>query len=100
MPRSKTTLHVNDQRVRDLITWARRERVILSRVTIGDVELDLADSHLSGKLAEPKPSQTDSEAAQTLYERYGGKVLADFRSDTGDAPTSAEENMMAAGEEE
>ena len=96
MPRAKTTLHVNDQRVRDLLSWAHSQKIVLSRVSIGDVELELQDTRLSGRLAEPKPSQTDGEAAQTLYERYGGNVLADFRSGTGDAPSSAEENMMAA----
>lgn len=91
---AKPKLTPTDQRVRSLLQWARAEKIVLSSVTIGDVSLELQDTHLAGKLAEPKMSSGPVGDGRDLFRKYGGKVLRDFEAGS-EAPESVE-NMQDA----
>lgn len=91
-----TKRNEGDQRVRDLILWARAEKIVLTRLRIGDVELELADTHLAGKLAGPKPGRTEAEAVSDLYRHYGGAALAQLEDAAETARTA---NMQDAEDE-
>lgn len=67
-----------DERLRDLLLWLRKERIICTEITVGDVSLTLNDMALAhaltaptaGKLADP----TESDV-RNLYAEYGGKAI-------------------------
>lgn len=91
MPKPK--LHPTDARIRDLLRWCRAEKIVLARVQIADVELELQDTHLAGKLAGPKVASGSVGDGSDLFRRYGGEVLAKFEQD---GAVSADENMQDA----
>lgn len=67
-----------DGRIRDLLLWLRKERIVCTELTVGDVSLTLNDMVLAreltapvaGKLADP----TESDV-RNLYAEYGGKAI-------------------------
>ena len=88
MPAKK--LHPVDERVRQLLTWARAERIMLTRLELGDVVLELTDTHLGGRLAEPRAAQSDGEAAKSLFAKFGGALLVKAEGEQSEV----EKNMM------
>lgn len=97
MPKPK--LHPTDARIRDLLRWARAEKIVLSRVHLGDVELEMSDTHLAGKLAGPKISGGPVGDGSDLFRKYGGSVLQKFEQGGG-ASSEAEANMQDAEDED
>lgn len=66
----------NDKRVREMILWARKERIVLSMLQIGDIELHIA-ADLS--LVVPPPSLANVKPNQDQYELFGGQALERLR---------------------
>lgn len=64
-----------------LLLWARKERIAVSSIRVGDVELQLMDTALASTTPAPK---SESELRQSLYERYGGEVLSAATKDDED----------------
>lgn len=74
-PKTKTTASTSpgtdDQRARDLVLWCRRQGIHITRVRVGDVELDgMADLR---RIPSVDPGLT--EPASNWREHYGGAAL-------------------------
>jgi len=70
----KKTAITDDSRIRDLLMWARKQRIVVSTISVGDVHMTVADLGMAG---EKKTAKTDEERKANLYEQYGGKPLQD-----------------------
>lgn len=73
--------------VRELIEWARGERLILARVRVGAVEIEIAaDAGGSAEYKRPTAAEL-AEASRGLYEQFGGSLFAEAvaRSRGGEA---------------
>ena len=79
-PKTKTTSSRrpgDDARARDLLTWARLQGIHVSRLRVGDVELDgVIDLR---RVALPSP--TDDARATDLRAEFGGAGLDRMRAD-------------------
>jgi hypothetical protein len=61
---------------KDILLWARGKRIALTRVKVGEVELDIA-ADLA--LAPTAPSLTSPRPEADPYETFGGPQLAKLR---------------------
>lgn len=66
----------DDERARAWLLWARGERFAISRVKVGDVELEIA-ADLS--LMPSAPSLASPRPENDPYETYGGPALQRLR---------------------
>ena len=69
-----------DERLRDLLLWLRKERIICTEITVGDVSLTLNDMALAqAELSRVTPTVGTPEDAESdvrnLYAEYGGKAI-------------------------
>lgn len=90
MASSRNTVRVtgDDARVRDMLLWARRERIVVNRIVVGDVQLDCNDLAL---VAQYQPPRSDEEAAANLYARYGGDALDEAAKESEEMTTLEED---------
>lgn len=59
--------------VKELILWARKERVVLGRVTIGDVTVEIADMiPAAGNVDIARPPDVGN-----LYRTFGGDAVVE-----------------------
>ena len=71
-----------------MLLWARSERIALSRVKVGDVEIDVA-ADLA--LAPSSPSLANPRPAEDPSAKFGGEALARLREqERQDTPPDAE----------
>lgn len=69
------------QVARELILWARQNRVIVTDLTVGGVSLQLQDLSLAASLTPTKTSDEEIAAAgRNMYREYGGKLLDDIEA--------------------
>jgi len=61
--------------LKDLLLWARKERIVLSQVSIGNVTVLAQDMQIGEKMAERRANVTSSSPEQDAYQRYGGDLL-------------------------
>lgn len=54
--------------IKDLVLWARRERIAVDALTVGTISMQFRDLALGGPATTQK---SDAEAASTIYEKYG-----------------------------
>ena len=82
---SKCAPSGDDDRARALLLWAREQRFVLSRVRVGEVELEVA-ADLS--LAPSAPSLSSPRPEHDPYETFGGAALARLREQEAEAERS------------
>jgi hypothetical protein len=58
---------------KDLILWARKERINISHITVGSISLVMVDNHALRELAQPTDPAPD--VRQGIYAQYGGGLL-------------------------
>ncbi len=81
MPPKTMTLTPTDERVRDLLLWLRKERIVCTELTVGDVSLVVNDMALAASLvpsatsAEAHGADDEEAARRNLYAQYGGKAI-------------------------
>lgn len=84
MPSEKKTTSSThtDERVRELLLWLRRERIVCTEVTVGDITLTVNDMVLAASLVGPPPTSkesmdaaTDDAGRRNLYAQYGGTAI-------------------------
>lgn len=66
-----------DERIRELLLWLRRESIVCTEITVGDVSISLHDMALAHSLTAPvagKTTPTESDV-RNLYAEYGGKAI-------------------------
>lgn len=63
--------------MREFLLWARRQRFALSRVKLGELEVDIAADL---ELAPSAPSLATPAPSEDPYETFGGTVLAKLRA--------------------
>lgn len=80
----KTEINDDNERIKDLILWARRHRVSLSQLTVGDVSVIMTDLALG---AETKPAQASEKSASDLYREYGGKAYDELEKQAAELET-------------
>lgn len=68
------------QTIRDLILWARKERINISHVTVGAISLVMVDNAALRELAQPRETTPDKPGG--IYSQFGGAILG-----TEQAPT-------------
>jgi hypothetical protein len=61
--------------VKELVLWARKNGIVLARAKSGAVELDIL------AMGAPSTLPSEAEAKQTLYEQFGGELLAAAEQD-------------------
>lgn len=61
--------------IRDLILWARKERINLSHVTVGQISLIMVDNAALGLELTRRGEETEPKGPGGLYEQYGGALL-------------------------
>ncbi len=73
-----------DERIQALLLWLRRERIVCTEITVGDVSLAINDFALSqalmaesriGTPAAATVDGSDEEGRRNLYEQFGGKAI-------------------------
>lgn len=70
-----------DERLRALLLWLRKERIVCTEITVGDVSLAINDFALAASLAGPADTKaatldgSDEEGRRNLYEQFGGKAI-------------------------
>ncbi len=70
-----------DERLRALLLWLRKERIVCTEITVGDVSLAINDFALAASLAGPTDTKaatldgSDEEGRRNLYEQFGGKAI-------------------------
>lgn len=64
--------------VRSLLLWLRSQRIAVTRVRVGDTELDIA---VDMELAPQAPSLSNDRPPQDPYEVFGGAALKRLRED-------------------
>jgi hypothetical protein len=75
--------------IRDLLIWARKEKIVLSSVTIGNATITVERDY---QLQPPAGSQPVQERKQTIYEQFAGSLLRPAESaPTGNEPTEEDE---------
>lgn len=78
--------------LRDLLLWARRERIVLSSISIGGLSVTVDRDYL---LTPPSGPVTQQPAAPTnIYQQYAGKIL------DGIAPEVTTETVEPTEEDE
>lgn len=88
MPRKKAPITDADQ-VKALLLWARRERIVVSQMTVGDVTVVVSDLALATAVVPPK---SDEQQRQNLYERFGGELLAQATKEDDDTTTTYDDD--------
>ena len=71
----------------ELALWSRVNRLVLSRIKVGDVELDIA-ADLT--LASQAPSIANPVSQADAYEQYGGPALRRILSEEKDEAVTSE----------
>ncbi len=69
-----------DERIRALLLWLRKERIVCTEITVADVSLAINDVQLAMSLTGPPPTgastdTSDEEGRRNLYEQFGGKAI-------------------------
>ncbi len=60
---------------KEMVLWARQNRIAIGEVQVGTVKLAMMDMTLSGQVVQPKA--TDEELRKNLYREFGGGLLDD-----------------------
>ena len=68
-----TAVSTDADEVKDLVLWARSERIAVSSIQVGQVRIEMADLTLASSLVPPKPS--DEQLRKNLYAEFGGEAL-------------------------
>lgn len=66
----------DDLRAQGFLLWARSEKIAISRLKLGDIEIDVA-ADLA--LAPSAPSLANPRPTEDLYEVFGGEALKRLR---------------------
>lgn len=79
---STRTRETHEARAQALLLWLRKERIVCTELTVGDVSLVVNDMALAASLVGPAPTSaeadgaaTDEAARRNLYAQYGGKAI-------------------------
>lgn len=64
-----------DERLKQLLLWLRRERIVCTELTVGDVSLSLNDLGLAATLTSPSGEESDEDSRRNLYAQYGGQAI-------------------------
>jgi len=65
----------DDERSKDLLLWARKQRIAVQRITVGDVSIDLVDYRLAE--SEGPVVRSEREAKRTIYNEFAGPLAGD-----------------------
>jgi hypothetical protein len=80
-----------DERVRAWLHWSRENRFVLSRVKIGDVELNILADMAASSTA---PSLTSDRPSVDPYEVYGGAALQRLREQANEIVDSGDSTVI------
>lgn len=58
---------------KDLILWARKERINISHITVGSISLVMVDNYALRELAQPR--QAEPQTPGGIYQQFGAAVL-------------------------
>lgn len=77
-----------DKRVRELLMWARKHRIAIAHIQVGDVTMDLTDMDI------PESKQTSAPPAPrpSIYEEFGGELANPQPTATSVEPTEEDED--------
>ena len=90
MTTKKTKSPTTDaEQAKDLLLWARRQRIVVNEVHVGTVHLVVADLALATTVTPPK---SEEAASRSLYARYGGDMLAEVTKEDDDHATYVDED--------
>jgi hypothetical protein len=79
----------NTKALQQLLLWARKEKIVLSSVTMGGITITVERDY---QLQPPAGSQPVQERKQTIYEQFAGSLLRPAESaPTGNEPTEEDE---------
>jgi len=76
-----------------LLLWARRERVAIAELSVGNVRLSVVDLQLAGG----PPRVPDRSDADSLYRQYGGAVIDKVRREIADDDTFEDDDEVDEG---
>lgn len=68
--------------IRDLLLWARKEKIVLSSVSMGGVTITVERDY---NLQPPAGAQTPAEQKRGIYEQFAGPLAPMLR---GEQPTA------------
>jgi hypothetical protein len=74
------------KQLRDLILWARKERIVLSSVTLGSLHVEIVRDH---GMALPHSAPAGAPERMNILEQHAGVLLPQLR---GDSSTVQETN--------
>lgn len=79
---SKTTNSTRMADVQELLLWLRKERIVCTELTVGDITIAVNDMVLAAQLIGPAPTSketadaaTDEAGRRNLYAQYGGTAI-------------------------
>lgn len=73
--------------LRDLLLWARKEKIVLSTVTLGDLHVEIARDHGMRLTDAPPPT----ERRRGIYEQYAGVLIQEDSAQPGSLETLVED---------
>jgi hypothetical protein len=75
------------KQLRDLLLWARKERIVLSTVTIGPLHVEIVRDH---GLVLPQGTAVEAPARMNILEQHAGALLPALRGE-GEAVSEVNE---------
>lgn len=82
------------KQLRELLLWARKERIVLSSVTLGNLSITIERDH---GLVPPSGPPAAAERKANIYEQHAGPLAALLN---GEAMPAAEVNETTVEDEE
>ena len=90
--------------IKDLLLWARDQRIRLHQATVGAVTVVFDDQTLTEQLAAARPKSSAADAVIPTHDdalrRYGGNLIAQLEEKAGATGAATDANTTYLDEED